>query len=190
MRWLTAVTAAVLFTYPFAIYFGIRHWGLTAVAGLLIAIFALRFFLGSKLPLREQRYLALLTGGAGVVLAILGSVFREQGWLTIYPVVVNAAMLSVFATSLWQKQTLIERLARLQHPNLPPNGVKYTRNVTKVWCGYFVINGLIALATCFMPLSIWTLYNGLVSYLLAGLLFGGEWLVRRRIVIKERDCAH
>ena len=190
MRWLSVVSAAVLFAYPFAVYFGIRHWGLTAVAGLLVAIFALRFLLGTKLPLREQRYLALLTGGAGLVLTLLGSVFREQGWLTIYPVVVNAAMFTVFAASLWQKQTIIERLARLQHPNLPPSGVEYTRNVTKVWCCYFVLNGFIALVTCFMPLPVWTLYNGLVSYLIAGLLFISEWLVRRRVLRREMDNAH
>ena len=90
-------------------------------------------------------------------------------------------MLAVFASSLWQPQTIIERLARLQEPELPQSGIDYTRKVTKVWCLFFVINGSIALYTCFQPLEIWTLYNGLLSYVFAGLLFAGEWVVRQRI---------
>ena len=31
------------------------------------------------------------------------------------------------------------------------------------------------------PLAWWTLYNGLIAYLLMGLLFAAEWLVRQRV---------
>lgn len=27
----------------------------------------------------------------------------------------------------------------------------------------------------------WALYNGFISYLLMGLMFAGEWLIRRRV---------
>ena len=54
-----------------------------------------------------------------------------------YPVIVNALMLAVFGGSLFAKQTVIERLARLQHPDLPPEGVSHTRRVTQIWCGFF-----------------------------------------------------
>ncbi len=47
-------------------------------------------------------------------------------------------MLALFSASLLQKQTLVERLARLQEPELPDSGVRYTRTVTKVWCGFFL----------------------------------------------------
>jgi uncharacterized membrane protein len=48
--------------------------------------------------------------------------------------------------------------------------------------GFFVINGTIAAAlTLWAPLAWWTLYNGLIAYLLMGLLFAGEWLVRQRV---------
>jgi len=30
-------------------------------------------------------------------------------------------------------------------------------------------------------MALWTLWNGLLSYLLIGLLMAGEWLVRQRI---------
>ncbi|WP_079751670.1 COG4648 family protein, partial [Vibrio parahaemolyticus] len=115
----------------------------------------------------------------GILLVALGMVFKQHGWLKFYPVVVNVCMLCVFAFSLKQPQSIIERLARLQEPELPPSGVAYTRKVTMVWCVFFVLNAAFALYTCFLPVKIWTLYNGLISYLLAGSLFAGEWIVRQ-----------
>jgi uncharacterized membrane protein len=80
----------------------------------------------------------------------------------------------------------VERLARLQQPDLPPQGVRYTRRVTQVWCGFFIINGSIALITAlWSSFAWWSLYNGLIAYVLMGLLFAGEYLIRRRT--QKRD---
>lgn len=51
-----------------------------------------------------------------------------------YPVWVSLLMLALFGGSLFAKQSLIERLARLQTPDLPPEGVRYTRRITQIWC--------------------------------------------------------
>ncbi len=176
---LTGLSAIVLFAYPFAVYFGIDKFGLNLVGGLLIAALLLRLFVANKTPLKEFKFLALTTGAVGILLVALGIVFKQHGWLKFYPVVVNICMLCVFAFSLKQPQSIIERLARLQEPELPPSGVAYTRKVTMVWCVFFVLNAAFALYTCFLPVKIWTLYNGLISYLLAGSLFTGEWIVRQ-----------
>lgn len=175
---LTGLSAIVLFAYPFAVYFGIDKFGLNLVGGLLIAALLLRLFVANKTPLKEFKFLALTTGAVGILLVTLGMVFKQHGWLKFYPVVVNVCMLCVFAFSLKQPQSIIERLARLQEPELPPSGVAYTRKVTMV-CAFFVLNAAFALYTCFLPVKIWTLYNGLISYLLAGSLFAGEWIVRQ-----------
>ncbi|BCK04745.1 hypothetical protein VCSRO162_2933 [Vibrio cholerae] len=178
---LTVLSAIVLLAYPFAVYFGIDKLGLNVVALLLGAVFLLRIFSGHQAKLKELKHLAVLSGMVGVTLVTLGAIFKQQGWLTFYPVVINLSMLVVFALSLTQPQTVIERLARLQQPDLPESGVRYTRTVTKVWCVFFVCNASIALYTCFQPLHVWTLYNGLISYLAAGSLFAGEWIVRQRV---------
>src|SRR6185436_7648546 len=51
----------------------------------------------------------------------------------------------------------------------------------RIWCLFFALNGstalLLALAA---PLAWWTLYNGLIAYLLIGALFATEWILRRR----------
>ncbi|HCH5666592.1 TPA: hypothetical protein NKZ44_003691 [Vibrio parahaemolyticus] len=176
---LTGLSAIVLFAYPFAVYFGIDKFGLNLVGGLLIAALLLRLFVANRTSLKEFKFLALTTGAVGILLVALGMVFKQHGWLKFYPVVVNVCMLCVFAFSLKQPQSIIERLARLQEPELLPSGVAYTRKVTMVWCVFFVLNAAFALYTCFLPVKIWTLYNGLISYLLAGSLFAGEWIVRQ-----------
>ena len=58
----------------------------------------------------------------------------------------------------------------------------YTRKVTQVWCGFFVLNGGLALGTALWASdATWALYNGLIAYGLMGVLFAGEWVVRRRV---------
>src|SRR5690606_15152058 len=106
----------------------------------------------------------------------------DPALLRWYPVLVNLVMLGVFGITLIYGPPLIERLARLREPELPPKAVRYTRRVTQVWVLFFIFNATLAtLLTLWAPLSWWTLYNGLSAYLLMGLLFAGEWLVRQRV---------
>ena len=62
-------------------------------------------------------------------------------------------------------------------------GVAYTRRVTQVWCGFFVRQRRRSRSATALWASeaVWALYNGVLSYVLMGLLFAGEWLVRRRV---------
>jgi uncharacterized membrane protein len=107
---------------------------------------------------------------------------RSSASLLYYPVLVNAIFLLAFATSLFQSQTLVERLARRLDPELPPEGVRYTRKVTLAWCAFFIVNGGIACWTTTQPMSVWALYNGLIAYVAMGAMFGGEWLIRRHVM--------
>ncbi|WP_233556346.1 hypothetical protein [Noviherbaspirillum sedimenti] len=119
---------------------------------------------------------------AGALLLALAAAWGNA-WmpLKLYPVLVNALLLGAFGYSLVAPPSLIERLARIKEPDLPPYAVQYTRRVTQVWCVFFFINGAIALwtALCASP-AVWSLYNGVIAYALMGSLFGGEYLVRLR----------
>jgi uncharacterized membrane protein len=187
MKLLTIVSAIALLAYPLAVYYGLSQWGIGAVAALLALLFVLRIIGGNHTRLRELKYIAWMSGFAGITLTLLAFFFKNSVWFTYYPVIVNILMLSLFLASLWQKESMIERFARLQEPELPDYAVAYTRTVTQVWCGFFIINGAISLSTSFMGMDIWTLYNGLISYLLAGLLFACEFAVRIHIKRKNND---
>lgn len=65
--------------------------------------------------------------------------------------------------------------------NLPVVAISYTRRVTQIWCAFFVVNGAIAFVTAMWASeAIWSIYTGVVSYFLMGLLFGIEFLFRLR----------
>lgn len=137
-----------------------------------------------RLPSGYRRWgIALALAAAGLV----GSGHAALG-VRIWPVLINAGLLGAFWWSLRHPPSLIERLARRQEPDLPPRGVRYTRRVTQVWCGFFAINGTLALATAlYADPALWTLYNGGIAYMLSALLFAIEWCVRQRIK-KERPA--
>ncbi len=108
--------------------------------------------------------------------------FDRQLSVRLYPVFMNAAMLSAFLLTLWKPPSMVERFARAVEPELPAGGVRYTRNVTIVWCCFFALNGTIALWSAVRPgWTAWLVYNGFVAYLAAGALFAGEYLVRQRV---------
>lgn len=187
MRLLSLLAGGGLLAYPIAVYWGLTHWGGSTLIVILLLAFALRLLPGVA-PVREWLLLGRLLACVGLLLTALSALFSAQHWLLYYPVAVSLALLCLFGWSLTQPMSLVERLARLQEPELPLAGVRYTRTVTRVWCGFFVINGGLAAATVWHgDLALWSLYNGLVSYLLMGLLMAGEYLVRRRV--KRRFAA-
>ena len=128
------------------------------------------------------------TGGQRAVAAVV-AVFFAAAWLLNqpaamywYPVGMSGLMLLLFGGSLFTRQSLIERLARLREPDLPAAAVAYTRRVTQVWCAFFVFNGGVAAALVLAQAwQAWAWYTGVLAYVLMGVLFVLEWLCRRRL---------
>ncbi|WP_410498072.1 hypothetical protein [Chitinibacter sp. S2-10] len=171
---LTLIGVLLSAVYPLLVYFSLGHWSTRSFALILVLMAAIRFFTA------KQGMLLQVT----IILALAAILYVQNvpDYLRFYPVLINGAMLGVFASSLCSGPTVIERLARLSEPDLPATGVQYTRRVTQVWCGFFFINGSIALWTAlFASWENWTLYNGLIAYLLMGLLLASEWILRQRI---------
>jgi uncharacterized membrane protein len=162
--------------YPLLIYRGAAHFAPRWLALLLIALALCR-----ALAVKGKIWL-IAAAGATVLAAV--SLFSNQIMpLKLYPVLVNAVLCAFFALTLICPPSAIERLARIKEPDLPPDGVRYTRRVTQLWCGFFIFNGSMALVTVFYSDAVWALYNGLIAYLLIGSLLLGEWLIRRRVKV-------
>lgn len=189
MRWLSWLAGGALLLYPLAVYWGLTHAGQTPLLLGLLLIFSLRLLPGLLKgrvrlgPLPEWLWLGRLLACIGLGLTLLSALFSARHWLLYYPLTVSLALLCLFGWSLTRPMSLVERLARLQEPALPPAAIGYTRRVTQVWCGFFVINGALAAFTIWHgDLALWSLYNGLISYALMGGLMGAEYLVRRRLL--------
>ena len=123
-----------------------------------------------------------IAAGIGLLLCLLVGWHQQTRWLLWYPVIVNAFGFVLFCSSLWQPMTLVERIARWREPQLPAAAVAYTRRVTQVWCLFFVANGAGAGWTIWHgDMALWSLYNGVISYLLMASLMTAEYLLRRRM---------
>ena len=182
---LKIIIAVVVLLYPIAIYFGLQQLEPKKLAISLAALVVIRAIFTNNQLLKAVKGLWILVLVVGLALASLSYVENTELGLKLYPVVISASFLLIFAYSLFKPPSIIERLARLQEPDLPEEGVLYTRTVTKVWCGFIIVNILISLYTVFYSsLKIWTLYNGFISYLLMGSLFLGE-LTYRKWVLKK-----
>ncbi|WP_412175054.1 hypothetical protein [Kosakonia radicincitans] len=182
---LKLIAALLMLCWPFVVWFGLAHnslhWLLPLMAVMLL--FRLRQARQALAPLRfVTRSVALI----GIALCATSWLLKTHQLLLYYPVAVSLIMLLVFGCSLWSNMPLVERLARLRTPVLPESAVRYTRRVTQVWCVFFMVNGGIALFTAlYGDMRLWTLWNGMISYLLMGLLMAGEWLIRRQLIKRE-----
>ncbi len=162
--------------YPFAVYYGMEHLSPQLFAACLGGLWLARALTQWGKP--GNRWMTTVALGFCLLLGLAG----EPALLRWYPVLLNGLLLALFGLSLKFGPPLIERLARLSEPQLPEVAVRYTRTVTQVWAGFFLLNGLVVVALNFWaPLSWWTLYTGLIAYGLMGLLFAGEWLVRQHV---------
>ncbi|WP_263143822.1 hypothetical protein [Pseudomonas sp. RIT-PI-AD] len=163
--------------YPFAVYYGLQHQVSPRLFALLLgSLWLARALVGGARP--GSRWLALAALGFCLALGLADEPLLLRG----YPVLLNLLLFAAFGLSLYQGMPVAERLARLREPDLPPRAVRYTRQVTQVWTGYFLCSALVCIGLAlWAPLAWWTLYTGLLAYLLMGLLFAGEWLVRQRV---------
>lgn len=176
---LTIISSLLIILYPLAIYFGLTYFEPRYLAAYLVLILVLRFSLDSSSRALIGIKAAIIFAAIALMLVVFTLFSNRLDGLKLYPVVISFSLLVVFALSLLYPPSVIERIARLTDPELPPRGVSYTRNVTKIWCGFFLLNGLIALYTSlYFSNEAWALYNGLISYVLMGCLFGGEWTYR------------
>lgn len=188
-----AVLVAVL--YPLVVYVGLNRLEPRSLALLLAVLLLGRLLLGrlrrgspAKPAAAGQgearRALPVLFAGVLILGMFLYTlVTNNASALKLYPVIVSFSLLLGFSHSLLHPPSAIERLARLTNPHLSPAGARYTRRVTFVWCGFFFGNGCVALyTTVWSSLQTWTLYNGVISYLLIAGLLGGEYLYRHCVI--------
>ena len=174
MFW-NVLTLALTLLYPLAIWLGHDAIEPRWLAGLLLLTAA------TRLPALKLSTSARWTAAGGLLLVALAVGSNALLPLKLYPVLVNAALLAAFGLSLVSGMPMVERMARLREPELPPQAVAYTRRVTQAWCVFFVVNGAIALGTAlFATEAVWSFYTGVVAYILMGMMFGGEYLLRMR----------
>lgn len=177
-RWALALAGLLGCLYPLIVYLGIDRLPVYGFALLAVLLIALRAWAwqGAR---AFAPFAPLLGGFALAQLAIYLLAPATLAKLS-YPVVMSLAMASVFALSALRPPTLIERFAAFREPTPEPAAIRYMRRLNGVWCVFLCINAALSIATALADdLALWTLYNGLLSYLAMGALFFGETIYRR-----------
>ena len=154
---------------------------------ILVAVVLLNFLANGKEARKGGVELVRLLGVTTIIgiLVVLVLITDSMGLVKLYPVVMNLFMLGSFGWTLWKPPVMIFRFAMMQDKSLVdspdrPHVEAYCRNVTLIWCGFFVFNASAAAFTAFWANDlVWSLYNGFISYILIGTLFVGEIIVRR-----------
>src|SRR5688572_20386418 len=120
---LSLTAGAVLVLYPLLMFFGQSRLGATWMALILILICGLRLVavrFGSSARLARAFGTPQLLVICGAMVLALVSMWRgSHDAMLYYPVLMNAGMLLVFGSSLVSPPTIVERIARLRHPDLP-----------------------------------------------------------------------
>ena len=101
-----------------------------------------------------------------------------------YPVLANFTVFLVFFISYFQKETVIQKIAKSIEGELDDFTKKYTKNLTLCWAIFTFLNFLISLFSVFMTEKFWAIYNGFVSYILIGSFFAIEYVVR--IILRKK----
>lgn len=170
-----------LFAYPFAVYFFLDRFGPEVLGIALAFLFLLRY----QSLWKKYRYILVLALLLMLVFFLLDS-SSSVGVIKLYPVLVSLSFLSFFCASLLWPPTIVERFA-LEAGAEPGEALRrYARAVTIVWCVFFLLNAIVSmLITVFGDMDSWLFYNGIISYLIMGALFGGELLFRRHLMQKS-----
>ncbi len=174
-------TALVLATisFPFLIYYLHRYTQSSQLVGwfiLVISLLKLILYISEK-GIKQVNHLWIYLLVNAIILALVYSNFTT--FHIFIPTIINGLLLANFSFSLLKERTIIELFARKQVENLSIPEVSYCRKLTIVWCCFFLINGSIpAYLGIKEHIGLWTIYTGLISYLLMGTLFFFEMTYR------------
>ena len=171
MRLLKILGLLVAIAYPVAVFLALRHGFSVRMLGMVLICAVL-------IGVAQNRNLWI--GICGVLLAALSFISNQDIFLKLYPVFMNACVCAVFALSL-RGTPLIQRIAERTHCKFDDKMVKYARKQTRVWVVFLAINTLVSLVTVFMSDVVWTIYNGLISYCLMGLVILAQYIVRPKV---------
>lgn len=170
--------------YPALVYFGLKTVSSKTVAMVLGILLMARLALVRDREHRRRVAMMLLPP---LVLCAIAVLVNRHEFILYLPVFFSLVFFVSFGITLFGSCSAVETFARMVVSELSPDEIAHCRRVTQIWVVFFVVNGIIAFWTAaWGSLKAWGLYNGLVAYLVMGVLFAGEltyrhWRFRRYV---------
>ena len=123
----------------------------------------------------------------GMVFVIIAFHFTDWLFFKFYPPIVNLGLFIIFFSSTFQEKTVIQKIALAMEPDAKPPIMAYTRRLTYIWSAFMFCNFILSLITVFLSKEVWMIYNGVISYILVGIFFGIEYIIRINFK-RKYDC--
>ncbi|MGE0790144.1 MAG: hypothetical protein AB7S26_31005 [Sandaracinaceae bacterium] len=178
---LIAVATGIVFVlYPVAIWAGLTYLSARSVGlwvlALLVPMTLARFRHAKREDILAVLRIPLVIAAAAGLTAALD----DARYVFAMPVVINVALLATFGLSL-RGTPIIERFARMQEKGeLSEDKRRHCRQVTWAWALFFALNASVAAMLAWISDPFWwAAYNGGIAYGLMGLMFAGEYILRK-----------
>lgn len=123
---------------------------------------------------------AIGTSLLALAIGILGYTYAPA-MIVIPPILIFSSLMLLFGSSLRTGATpIITRFAELILGDVAPEVRTYTRKATIAWTLFFMGMLFCALVLgLWAPLELWSWFTNVIAYVLIGVMFVGEFLVRR-----------
>jgi len=162
----------IFLVYPYLVYRGMQQ-GVVWFAPTLIAGFYINDAM--KTQHKQRRMMKLLIA----LVLLTGAVFWQALTAKLLPIFIQLTLMHFFGTTLFKGPSLIERFVRMEFADFPPEIVTYCWQLTLLWTGFFAFNALVCAGLALWGSDVWwAFYNGVMIFVLTGVLMVGEYIWR------------
>jgi uncharacterized membrane protein len=177
------MTGVLLLAYPLAIHVAVvfNQIMIASVVLLLVSTSGIVISYIGDTVYRASRRGSVFIFCAMAIFSVLNLISHTQYALYFPPILVNLAMLAIFATTLLPgREPLITKFHRLTiGPDMDSAVAVYTRRLTWIWVFFFAGMALEAtVLAVFAPLAVWSLFVNFLNYVFVIVLLVSEYFYR------------
>ena len=170
-----SIIATCLFlTYPYLVYRGMESGMVGLAPAIFSGIYLFQAFSARKVKIKIYKTLIAIA-------LLLGAYYLQTITAKVLPVLIQLLLMYFFGRTLLKGKgpSFIESFVRLEFPEFPPGISEYCRQLTILWTGFFAFNAIMCVVLAIWGTDFWwTLYNGVLIYLMIGVLVIGEYIYR------------
>ena len=174
MRIKSIIVTCLFLAYPYLIYRGIESGMVWLAPAIFSGIYLLQSFAARNVKVKIYK-------GLISIALLLGAYYLQTITAKVMPVLIQLMLMYFFGRTLLKDKgpSLIESFVRLEFPEFQPGISEYCRQLTLMWTGFFAFNATLCVALASWGTHFWwMLYNGVIIYLMIGVLVTGEYIYR------------
>ncbi len=172
IRKMVATSLAVL--YPYFVYRGIQSGVEWLAPAIVVVVLLAQVMRAKNVRVRSIKFVLVL-------MLLVGMIFFQTFTAKLIPTLIQLALMHFFGKTLLTGKgpTLIERFVSYEFSEIPLEIVRYCRQLTWIWTGFFAFNAIVCSALgLWGQTAWWAFYTGILIFVLTGLLMVGEYIYR------------